>query len=208
MSSDRWRQRAVHVVAALRAQLDQRRIAEDIDQPIDHALATFRFDWQIPTSISQFHGVSGALVAHVYAHGLIAGRVLSPTQAAAEALELLEIGYQGTHAPGYDGAVLDALTPRGSGIDAVLARLAEIVKVRQRHRHRQRTLIRYLDPLNWPLRCAVVDVIVKERCAAGDTTLAAQPPARFVDHIPDLLDSALHAETMLDQLVAAALSKR
>ena len=207
-SPDELRHRAEVTLRALREELDERRFARDVDEPVDRALATFRFDWRTPPSIDQFHRVIGALVTHVYARGLTTAHVLSPTQATAEAIELLEVAYQGTHEVGYDGALLDAITERGSGIDTVLAQLAEIIKLRQRHRCRQWAIARHLDPLDWPLHCAIVAVILEQRRAAGDLALAVYRAEQLVDDIPELLDSELRAEAMLDQLVACAIKPR
>jgi len=204
-SSDQLRRRAEHVVAGLRSDLDERRIAAIVDDPVDRAVAAFRFDGRGPFDAKRFHHLLAAFVTHVYAHGIVPARRLTSTQASAEAIELLDVGYHGTHEVGYDGALLDALTERGSGIDSVLARLAEIIKLRARHRHRQWAFARHLDPLNWPLRCAVAAVLLESRRAESDSGLAASRPERFADVIPDLLDSELSAEAMLDHLVAAAL---
>ena len=206
-SSDGLRRKAEAIVCTLRDQLDEQRLARDIDQPIDRALATFRFDWRTPPSVRQFHRTIGSLVAHLYTHGFAVPRRLSPAQAMAEAIELLDAAYQGTHERGYDGAVLDALTERGSGIDSVLARLAEIIKLRQRYRHRQWAFARHLDPLDWPLRCAVVTVILEAQQPTGGTALADCPAAQLVDHVPELLESELGTDAMLDQLVVAALQR-
>ena len=197
-NSDGLRQRAADIVRSLRKELDEQWCAQHIDGPVDRALASFVFDWRTPPSIERFHSVISALVTHVYANGLATRHVLSRTQATAEAIGLLEVAYQGTHEAGYDGAVLDALTETGSGIDIVLARLAEIVKLRQRHRYWQWTFARHLDPLDWPLRCAVVDVLLEQHRADGDVTLASGPPARFADHISDLLDSDRGTEGHVD----------
>ena len=205
---DEPRHRAEDIVRALREELDERRFARDVDEPVDRALATFRFDWRTPPSIDQFHRVIGTLVTHIYARGLTATHVLSATQATAEAIELLEAAYQGTHERGYDGALLDATTEPGIGVDAVLAQLAEIIKLRQRRRYRQWTITRYLDPLDWPLHCAVVAAILEQGRAAGDLSLAAYQAEQLVGDIPELLDRELRAEATLDQLVAAALRPR
>lgn len=204
-NSDELRCRAAGVVAALRDELDEQRVARTVDEPVGRALATFRFDWRTSPSIDRFHRVIGALVAHIHTRGLTVAHVLSPTQATAEAIELLEVAYQGTHEVGYDGALLDATTERGSGIDTVLTRLAEIIKLRQRHRYRQWAITRHLDPLDWPLHCAIVATILEKRRAAGDLALAAYRAEQLVDDIPELLESELCAEAMLDQLVASAI---
>ena len=207
-SSDELRQQAADIVRALHNELDERRFARDVDEPVERALATFRFDWRTPPSLDQFHRVIGALITHIYARGLAAAPVLSPMQATAEAIELLEAAYQGTNERGYDGALLDATTEPGIGVDAVLEQLAEIIKLRQRRRYRQWTITRYLDPLDWPLHCAVVAAILEQGRAAGDLSLAAYHAEQLVGDIPELLDRELRAEAWLDQLVGSAIKRR
>ena len=204
-NSDQLRQHAERVVAALRSELDERCVAVRVDEPIDRAVAAFRFDRRGPFNTQRFHSLLEAFVAHLYAHGVVPARQLAPAQAAAEAIELLERGYQGTHEGGYDGAVLDAAAAAGSGIDTVLARLAEIIKGRRRHIYRQWVLAKHVDPHDWPLRCAIAALLLQSRRAEDGTAQIAGRPEQFADHIPELLESELSTEAMLDQLVAAAL---
>lgn len=200
--------RADRIVAVLRNELNERHLAQHVDMPIDRALAAFRFDWRPPPTMAQFHRVIGALTAHIYAHALPGHAKLPPATAMAEAIELLELAYQGTHAAGYDGAVLDVLTVRGSGIDSVLARLAEIIKHRQRFHHRQWVLARHLDPLDWPLRVQIVKAILSQRSAGDADPLAGRAPAEFADEIGDLIDHDLRLQAMLEQIVAGTWATR
>lgn len=199
------RRLAEQVVAALLRELSTQQIAVQVDDGVDQAAASFRFAWGAPFSHRRFQQVIGAFLAHVYAHGLSYPQHLSPAQALGEATLLLEQAYQGTHAAGYDGAVLDAAMPMGSGIDAVLAQMGEIIKARRRRDYRQCVLAQAFDPLDWPTRCAIAAVILEQRRAAGDTVLGRCRPEQLVDHIPDLLESELSTENLLDELVARAL---
>lgn len=205
MSSDPLEERAAQAVAAMRHDLDPQRIVRLIDEPIDRALADFRFERPAPLTRWQFHRLIAGFVAYLHAHGVAPARRLTPDQAAAEAVALLEVGYQGTHECGYDGAYLDALTPAGSGIDSVLARLAEIIRARRRYLYRQWVLARHIDPRDWPLRCAISALLLGARLMEGDPTLAPGRAEQFAGFIPELLDGELSTATVLDQLLANAI---
>lgn len=195
---------AAQVVATLLSGLSAQQIAARVDDRVSRAVASFRFAWGQPFSHRRFQGVISAFLAHVYAHGLAYPQHLSPSQALGEVTLLLEQAYQGTHETGYDGAVLDAASPAGSGIDAVLAQMGEIIKARRQRDYRRWVLAQAFDPLDWPARCDIASVILARRRAAGDTLLTRCRPEQFADHIPELLESELSTEAMLDQLVAGA----
>lgn len=204
-NSDPHRERAEKVVAAMRGELDPRHIAKLIDEPLDRAVAGFRFERTTALTTRQFHRLIAEFVAHLYARGVAPARRLTPDQAAAEAIALLDLGYQGTYEDGYDGAFLDAVTPAGSGIDSALARLAEVVKARRRYLYRQWVLARHIDPHDWPLRCAIAALLLESRPEEADPALSVSRPERFADLIPELLDNELSTAATLDQLLANAL---
>ena len=45
-SSNELRQQAADIVRALHNELDERRFAQDVDESVERALATFGFDWR------------------------------------------------------------------------------------------------------------------------------------------------------------------
>ena len=72
-------------------------------------------------------------------------------QAVAEAIQIIEEGYQSVACRGFSAFMLDGRAP-DPGPEGVLLSLAGIVKAREREKYRASLIARILDPLDWDER--------------------------------------------------------
>ena len=198
--SDPAYRHAAQTIAQLEALLDEERIARQIDEPIDRATAEFSAADNSEYSWDEFLRVTGQFVQHLYEKALPCVRRLSLSQARAEAIALLEPAYQGTYADGYYGALLDAADPRQPGLHLVLARMAELVKTRQRQTYVRYEVARHIGQADWHTKCALAAVLI-ERCRQWmPPEFRRFPPEQVVDYVAELLAIDLATSSQLHPL--------
>ena len=181
------RERALRLLKELERLLDEGRIARRIDEPIDKAVAQFRWPRSQEYSHRTFHETAARFVQHVCEKGLHPPRRLSFSQAHDEAVALLEQWYEGTRANGYDGAVIDAANPAHDGLRLVLVRLAKALKARERDSYIQWVQARHVRAADWQTRCAVVGILLAHCGRWLPPLLASCPPEQLADCAFDLL---------------------
>lgn len=159
-SSDATRERAAGIIAQLAILLDEGRMVQEIDEPIDDAVKKFGDDGEAPHSREQFHKAVSSFTQCILETASSCPRRVSLSQAHDEAVAWLEEGYQGTHAHGFDGALVDATDPSQAGIPLVLVRLAEWIKQRQRRMYVKCVAARCIDPADWRTRCAMAEILL------------------------------------------------
>ena len=181
-----WR-RAAEIVDQLSAALDNSRLAQDIDAPIDRAAMAFDCPDGEPLSHRQFIETVAGFLRHLCAQACPRGRQLSSSQARDEAVALLQQGYQGTFSSGYEEALLDAADPCYPGVPSVLLKVAELVKARQREMHIRWVTACHIDPADWRLRCAVATLLLEPCRHHLPAPLCWWPPERLIDDIQVLV---------------------
>lgn len=181
-------QRAHQIIADLRAATDSERLTALIDQPIERAIARFRFRPCRRWSIRRIHRQLGQFVLHL-AHSGIGPVPPSVDRAAEEAIALLERNFQGP-ARGYAGAI-DSITANGEeGMNNVLIALAGLIQTRQRAEYLAWAVSRRLAQLDWPARCQVAACLLVElRELLGDV-LGGATPESLADHLLALLQTS------------------
>ncbi len=199
------RHRAVQVLQQILGMLSDQLIAQRIDAPIDQALSRFRFVWEEPFSPASFHRVLGEFLAEVRAERKAGA--MKASLLADEAVAMLTMGYQGTYASGYDGAVLD-VAHLGSfginGIDAVLVNFAGILKAVRRQQYVEWVYARCLDPFDCPLKCEVAACIVELFDYSEPEGQA--DPADLAEDIPHLLDTLRNDKNIVGALQSDRLA--
>jgi len=200
------RERAKTVIAEVTALLNESYLARHIDEPIDRAAARFVWDDSLPFSHRQFHEVISRFVSHVYAHGLPCPRHLSLTQANDEAVAMLECAYEGTCTNGYDAAVMDSVRAQPNGLDIVLTRLTEAIKMMQRSMHVRWVFARRLDPSAWELRCEIATFLLDRYRPWLPQEMHGCAGVQFADEIPTLLRYGLDTDSQLRQVSHGAVS--
>ena len=188
--------------------MDEACVRNRIDEPIDTASASFRFETESPVSHCHFHRVISDFVRHVYREGIQPRQELSSAQASAEAIALLEKGYRGARARGCDAAFLDAVDPRHSGIDAVLAQLAEIIKDVERGKYIHWVFATSLDALTWADRRQVVELLLERLQPFLAPRLRRCEAEQLANEIPVLVTTHLSTDAMLRHVPDIATSLR
>jgi hypothetical protein len=186
------------------ALLDEDRMRQEIDQPIDDALEEFVQGGELAYSHRAFHRAIGSFMHAILEKALPCPRVVPISQAHDEAVAVLEEGYLGTHANGFYGAVMDAADPSQAGIPLVLARLAESTKRRQRRTYVRCVAARHVDPGDWRTRCAMAELLL-ERCREWlPPEMQSCPPEQFADDVCDLLLIDLGTNAQVQRVAAPA----
>lgn len=155
MRSSDARHRAIEALDAI---LDDQAVAGRIHAPIDRAMQSFRFTWELPFSHHEFLRVVGDFVRHVQSE-LCQSEIGSTDLPRNEGIWLLTRHYRGVQETGYDEAVLDATANFGhlyEGIDVVLTNLGQVLKAVRQQEHSAWVYARYLDPFDQELLRAIV----------------------------------------------------
>ncbi len=197
--SDSRCSRAARIVEQIAALLDETRVAQLIDGPIDAAVGTFSCRVERPDSHRQFHDVVSEFVLHVHKNSTACLQELTKPQARDEAVALLEQAYEGTHADGYHAALLDANDTSQAGMHVVLSRLADIIKARRRHSHRRGVFARCIDPNDWHTTCDIAAILLGRCRVLLPAEHCPQSPEQFVDHIPELFNAVLSVDQLEQQ---------
>ena len=197
MTSSRSETRAGGALERTFALLDETRVRNAIDEPIDAAATAFLFQEESPVSHRRFHQVIGDFVQHVYRQGIEPRQELSSAQASAEAIAILEEGYLGAQAHGYDAALLDAVNPKHDGIEVVLAQLAEIIKDNARRKYTHWAFVISLGSLAWSDRCRVTELLLDRLQPFLPPQLQCCVAAQLVDEIPALIATHLTCDALL-----------
>ncbi len=159
-SSEETQQRAHQIIDELTSLLDEGRLGQQIDTPIDRATVEYECPDDTGYSAEEFHNRVADFVEQLYRRALPGGRRLADWQAHDEAVALLEQCYEGVRANGYHAAVVDAADPNQPGLPAVLIRLAESIKARQREIHSRWVVTRVLGAADWRTQCAVAAILI------------------------------------------------
>jgi len=168
-----------------------------IDEPILLAADSFGDGPKSPISTETFLKVIGEFVGHLYAKGLCVGRQLTSSQARAEALSILEEGYEGPGSYGFDAALLDATDPKGPGIEWVLERIEAAIIGRQRSQHVRWVFETRINSLNWADKCRLAQFLMAQNAAFLPEALLGCRPAQLAHLLTELITILSVAEEKL-----------
>lgn len=172
-------------------------IQQEIDGRIDDAFGRFAMPMNPIHSSGELVKAIGELVAHIYATGLRLSLTLTPTQAQAGGLMLLNRHYRSADDHSFDSALLDVMDPRQNGLELVLTILMDIIKQRERESYTESVFLELLVPLSCEQRCALVEEI-RHRCEAFlPPHLLTCHPAQLTDEIPSLFRTLLDVRDVL-----------
>jgi hypothetical protein len=202
MTSSDDQQAAGSVIDRIVELLAEQRLRQTIDDPLDAAASSFRLEEQPAITHVLFHRVLGDFVAHAYERGLPLPQKLSPPQARAEAIALLDAGYQGAHSSGYEAALLDAMDPALDGMTLVLTQLTETIKTLERQKYTRWVFTEALAPLDWRSRCRIAEVLLDRLRAFLPPELLRCTAAQLADEIPALIITDLGTSDPFQHLSA------
>ena len=202
-SFDPGRTSARLVVDQLVAVLSEPCLMSLIDEPINAAAQAFSLKSETPDSCERVHDTVALFVRHLREHAGVPPGCASSAEATDESAMLLERAYGGRGSASYYAALRDALDD-DVGMQEVLARVTEFIKLQRRDAHKRAVIARCVSPLNWRGKCAVTAELL-ERCRPAlrkaPRSLEYQPE-ELLDCIPDLLDLVLTTEQTKMQLLS------
>ena len=201
-NSESIKRRAAEILGRVTDLLDERRIAQHIDERIDKALDEFDCPTDSGYSHRQFTETVARFLSHVHEVALPGSRKLTASQARDEALALLSHTYDGAFASGYLGAILDAADASSPGLVLVLARMAESIKRRRRQQYARWLRVRYIDSVDWPTKCAMAAVLIDRLQESLPPELRQCPPEQLADEVYDLLELHLTTGSRLEPILA------
>jgi len=183
--------------------LNDKRIAKEIDEPIDLAVHTFQLKITLPITSSEFKRIITTFVRHLYKKGLRLSQNLSEPEAFAEAIFLLERYGQNEESIGYDGALLNAVGTNMEGFELVLSQLAESIKTAEREKYIAWVFADNYFHLSWELQRSIVSCYLKQNEAVLPAKLLNLGPARLVDHFPEQFINHMTTESLIGQVFSA-----
>jgi hypothetical protein len=185
--------------------LNEEQIAKKVDEPIDLAVQVFRLKIAVPITYSGFKQVIAALVHHIYQWGIQLPHHLSDREALTEAVYLLERHYQNENVKGYDGALIDAIGRGMEGLELVLSRLTDSIKLTERGKYIEWAFVDNYSSLDWNKRQIIISTFIKQNETLLPTELLEVEPVRLVNHFNELFINHLSNESSIRQLFSAKI---
>ena len=170
---------AEQVVSRIIELLGDEEVRREIDDPIDQAAESFRFEPKEASPVRLFHQAIAEFVQHLYARGMRLRRNLGRGEALAIAIAVLEQGYVGDQTSGYEAACLDARNPELNGIEHVIRQMAEIIKASEREKHAAWVLATSLDPFHWQMKQRIAEFLLERLKSVLPPELPSTPNQRW-----------------------------
>ncbi len=189
---------AEKVLERIRFLLDPEKIEREIESPIDRVLESFHCEQPTVFSQESFHQVIGDFVRLLYRKGLRIPKELSRSEAVAEAIHILEQGYQGQNTTGYGVAFYDAADGEQKGINYVVVQMAELVKKAQRQQYVRWVLGTAPPEFDWRTKCQIVQFLAKSLSPFLSPSIHACPPSQLADQWRELLFLYLDTDRALE----------
>jgi hypothetical protein len=172
-----------------------------IDEPIEKVLSSFSFEHKDPVTYKKFIHFIGSFVRVLYEQIPWCLQKPSKDQACAEAMHILEAGYQSSQSRGYDAAFSDARNPLLDGIEFVLFQLSEIIKARLRMKYTRWVYVSRIECTDWHTRCSMAEILIARWKPFLPSNILVCSPAQLADHIPDLIDMLGSADNMVSEML-------
>jgi len=198
--------KAATIIEEVFEKTDEEYLHRRIDEPIERAAASFEFDRDAPVTHQTFIQVITNFVRHVYeqAHGC--WQEMSAKQAYAEAVAILEEGYQTPHGRGYDVAFLDASNPNLDGIEYVLAQMMGYIITMAREKHIRGVCASRMELADWPIRRLIAEILLKRWEPYLPDNLRMRSPAQHAHYLSELTNLGLSTERTVGKIRGAGAS--
>jgi len=171
-----------------------------IEEPIEKAASSFEFDRNAPVTHQSFAQVTRDFVRHVYQRSLGCRQELSEAEAQAEAVAILEEGYQAPHGQGYYAAFLDASNPNLIGLEHILEQMARHITLRARTRHIRWICASRMELSDWPTRRLIAEILIQRSESFMPQTLRGSSPEQLAYHLTDLTNLETSANRIVSTL--------
>ncbi len=202
MTNSEPRAEAERIVEQLTTLLSEEDIARKIERPIEQAVEEFELQPHREVSHDLFHRTIARFVRHIHRHGLRCRRRLTRRQAHDRAISILSRSYQGDSYHGYEAALLDATSPGHGGLRAVLRRLAENIKEKERAGYISWVFRSRMDPRRRPLREEVAGLLLERNAPFLSDEAKAMTPGELADCWQELALYEVKTDGLLRQMCA------
>ena len=201
MSSDApaWLNQLIREVSDL---LSEDALQQFYDDPIHAAASSFKWPEKDQMPYVFFLNTIGSFIGHVYAHGWSPRQVLTPDQAKAEAINLLQRSYQGQSSSGFEAAQLDALDPTFNGMEFVVNQLTQILVTKARKKHIRWILHTRLNSLDWSNRRLIAAELLRRWQIMAPDSMTKADSAQMADHCADLIMAQLSADAQVSDFIS------
>ncbi len=186
------------------AELDERELRRQIDDPVDAAVAEYVGQLSMPSPPTQrdvLDAVSG-LLRHVYCKGLAFRRELPTGQVRREAAFLLENCYAGTGGRGFSVALSEACAGGHDVVVSVLMTLGDAMKAVERRKFLWVTLTGRLSLLPLESRYRLAEH-VWEAWSPHLSKVAALSPREVAARLPELVLEFAESDNHIRRLFAS-----
>ena len=129
---------------------------------------------------------------------------LTASQATAEAVAILEEGYQSSLNRGYYAAYLDALKPY-LGLEYVLGQMAGHIIAMARTKHVEWVYASRMELSDWPVRCLIAEILLERWRRSLPEDVRGCSPTRFAHLLPELIILGLSANRTIDKTRGTSL---
>jgi hypothetical protein len=189
--------------------IDEERLRERIDKPLQAAMAAFDVKGRCssPLSSQAFLDLAAEFIAHLYRNGFRYSIELTPRQARAETLFILQHTYQGHHADGYAGALKDAQTYGETGLTSIFASMVEVLTRTQRQRYIRSVMADKVLYLPWPTCRDLAAFILEHWAELLSPALRECRPQQIADLCPELIQGLASSDQAVRELLASFVRK-
>jgi hypothetical protein len=206
MTNSEAERRAATIIREVFELISEEYLQAWIEAPIEQAAASFEFDQSTPVTHQRFTQVMGDFVRHVYQNALWGWQEMPPEKALAEAVAILEEGYQSAHAQGYYTAFLDASSPNLLGLESVLAQMARYITERAKARHIRWVGASRIELADWPTRRLIAEILLTRWKPFLPGNVQKCSPAQLANHITELITIGLSANRAVKKMLNADAS--
>jgi len=168
--------------------IDEQNLYLRINQPIEEAALSFGFDEKTRVTHHTFHHLISNFVRHICQKGVGIQQTMTDSQAHAEAVFILETGYQNLNSIGYYAAFLDAINPQLNGFNVVLTQLTEIITTQARTEYIRWVFATCIDSLSWETRRLITEILLERWEPFLPPSILRCSPAQLADHLPELIN--------------------
>ena len=203
MMSSKARHKATRIIDEVFERLDEERLNHLIDEPIERAVNSFKFEVAKPISYQSFVHITSEFVRHVYEHGLNIRQTLSDPQSRAEALAILEDGYQGSHSRGCFAAFLDISDSNIDGVEFISSQMGEIIKTKARERYISWVYSCWIDHADWVTKRMITEILIERWKPFLPSHVLRCPSAQLAGQLSELINILRSTDSFINRMMGS-----
>ena len=201
--SSKARHKATGIIDNVFELLDEERLNHLFDEPIETAVNSFKFEVAKPISYQNFIHITSEFVRHVYEHGLNIRQTLSDPQSRAEALAILDNGYQGSHSRGCFAAFLDISNSNIDGVEFISSQMGEIIKTKARERYISWVYSCWVNHADWLTKCLISEVLIERWGLFLPRQVLGCPSAQLAGELSELINTLRSSASFINRMMGS-----